>query len=389
MAETGADLGLLKAQAVPFTTVGFPQGTQSGQNVADSGRRRKATTGLPGDIDAERRADEVAGDENVAEDEGLVGDGGLAGDGGLVGDGIVAGERDVDAKWQLAGWVMSLTDLSDASTRAYETGVLSFVTWAQRAGIDGPTAVSRLVLRRYLAYLTTRNYARQSVAQRASALRRYFGWLHRQGVLEGDPTESLSARSGGSRLPRVLSRSELAVLLDGPPARVTEVPEQVQLRDDAALELLYGSGLRVSELCGLSLGDVDLRSGWVTVWGKGAKQRRVPISEAAAIAVQRWLAKGRQAMAQPQSPRDALLLNARGLRLGPRDVRRILERRSPLPTHPHALRHSFATHMLDGGADLRVVQELLGHQSVRTTQIYTHVSKERLLAVYDRSHPRA
>ena len=166
--------------------------------------------------------------------------------------------------------------------------------------------------------------------------------------------------------------------------------EAVRLRDDAALELLYGSGLRVSELCGLSVGDVDTRDRWATVWGKGSKQRRVPISESAASAVQRWLADGPPGTWRAaESPADALFLNSRGQRLGPRDVRRILDRRSPSPTHPHALRHSFATHMLDGGADLRVVQELLGHASVRTTQVYTHVSKERLLAVYDLSHPRA
>jgi integrase/recombinase XerC len=284
---------------------------------------------------------------------------------------------------------MSLTDLSDNSKRAYENGVVSFVTWAHRAGIGGPTEVTRLVLRRHLAYMTTRHYARQTIAQRASALRRYFDWLHRQGTLAVDVTESLSARSGESRLPRVLSRSELEVILDQAEKTDDDLADAVHLRDAAALELLYGSGLRVSELCGLAVRDVDLGLGWVTVWGKGAKQRRVPISENAASAVRHWLDRGRQAMAGDQTPADALLLNARGHRLGPRDVRRILDRRSPTPTHPHALRHSFATHMLDGGADLRVVQELLGHENVKTTQVYTHVSKERLLAVYDRSHPRA
>ncbi len=299
---------------------------------------------------------------------------------------------------------MSLTDLSDASRRAYENGVRSFITWAQRAGIREPGQVTRLLLRRHLAYMATRNYARQTVTQRASALRRYFGWLTRQGVVAGDPTASLTARTGESRLPRVLSRGELGVILDGPPGRgkpVQEDPardqpvrekvaaEAVRLRDDAALELLYGSGLRVSELCGLSVADVDARGRWATVWGKGSKQRRVPISENSVTAIKRWLADGRPEMAGTESPADALFLNSRGRRLGPRDVRRILDRRSPTPTHPHALRHSFATHMIDGGADLRVVQELLGHASVRTTQIYTHVSKERLLAVYDRSHPRA
>ena len=293
------------------------------------------------------------------------------------------------ALWQLPAWAMSLTDLSAASRRAYEIGARSFFTWAERGGIMGPEQVSRLVLRRYLAYLATRRYARQSVAQRASALRRYFRWLRRNGTLVSDPTAGLSARTGDGRLPRVLSRGELEVILDRPPARATEVGAEVRLRDDAVLELLYGSGLRVSELCGMGLGDVDLKGRWATVWGKGSKQRRVPISEASAQAVGAWIRSGRALMVVVGSPKDALFLNSRGTRLGPRDVRRILDKRSPSPTHPHALRHSFATHMLDGGADLRVVQELLGHASVKTTQVYTHVSKERLLSVYESSHPRA
>jgi integrase/recombinase XerC len=291
--------------------------------------------------------------------------------------------------WQLPAWATSLTDLSAASRRAYEIGARSFFTWAERGGIMGPEQVSRLVLRRYLAYLATRRYARQSVAQRASALRRYFRWLRRNGTLASDPTAGLSSRSGDGRLPRVLSRGELEVILDRPPVRATEVVAEVRLRDDAVLELLYGSGLRVSELCGMGTGDVDLKARWATVWGKGSKQRRVPISEASAQAVGAWIRSGRAVMALPGSPKDALFLNSRGARLGPRDVRRILDKRSPSPTHPHALRHSFATHMLDGGADLRVVQELLGHASVKTTQVYTHVSKERLLSVYESSHPRA
>lgn len=295
----------------------------------------------------------------------------------------------LDDSWHLEAWLTALTDLSDASRKAYEQALRSFTTWAGRAGLDGPTEVSRLVLRRYLAYLSTRNYARQTVAQRASALRRYFRWLVRSGRVTADPTVSLTARSGGSRLPRALSRRELEELLDEPTLRAEDVPAPVRLRDQAVLELLYGSGVRVSELCDLCLTDIDLDAGWATVWGKGAKQRRVPVSEAAREALRRWLDQGRPAMVADSDGLDALFLNSRGVRLGPRDVRRILDRRSTVPTHPHALRHSFATHLLDGGADLRVVQELLGHASVRTTQVYTHVSKERLLAVYETSHPRA
>ncbi|MGH8989760.1 MAG: tyrosine-type recombinase/integrase, partial [Acidimicrobiales bacterium] len=161
------------------------------------------------------------------------------------------------------------------------------------------------------------------------------------------------------------------------------------LRDDAVLELLYAAGLRVSELCDLDRVGVDLRGRTVTVMGKGLKERRVPMHARAAQSLLRWLEEGRAVVAGPESPQDAVFLNRRALRLGPRDVRRIVDRRSPVPTHPHALRHSMATHLLDGGADLRVVQELLGHASLRTTQIYTHVSRERLVEVYGRAHPRA
>ncbi len=357
-----------------ITTVGSAVGTQSDRKVAESGQQRTANQGRT----RRTRAAE-------AEETGVSARSGAA----ELSRTTTPEAVDIDAAWQLSGWVMSLTDLSDASKRAYENGARSFIIWAQRGGVRAPAAVTRLVLRRYLAYMATRHYARQTMTQRASALRRYFGWLSRQGVMTSDPTASLSARAGQSRLPRVLSRAELGVILDQPPERATSVTEAVRLRDDAALELLYGSGLRVSELCGLSMDDVDGKARWATVWGKGAKQRRVPISENAARAVRRWLAEGRPAMVRAESPADALLLNSRGQRLGPRDVRRLLDRRSPSPTHPHALRHSFATHMLDGGADLRVVQEMLGHASVRTTQVYTHVSKERLLSVYDLSHPRA
>ncbi len=291
--------------------------------------------------------------------------------------------------WQVGRWVTSLADLAAETVRAYQQAVYSFITWAERAGLSGPEDVDRLVLRRYLAYLATRRYARRTVALRAAALRRYFSWAHEQGVLAGDPSARLSAPSGEGRLPRPLSRAEVSALLDHPPPRATEVPDAVRLRDDAVLELFYGSGLRVSELCALNPADVDLTAGWATVWGKGSKQRRVPVSENALHALRKWLDQGRPTMLKPSSPEPALFLNLPGRRLGSRDVRRLLDRRAASPTYPHALRHSFATHLLDGGADLRVVQELLGHTSLRTTQVYTHVSKERLLAVYSHSHPRA
>ena len=222
--------------------------------------------------------------------------------------------------------------------------------------------------------------ARASIARKAAALRCYFSWQVRQGHLQSDPARSLRAPSGGGRLPRVLSSGEVTSLLDVP------IGTPVDRRDVAVLELLYAAGLRVSELCGLDRGDIDLRGRTVTVLGKGGKQRRVPIHDAAVDALAAWFDGGRDDM---DGPSEAAFVNRRGARLGPRDVRRILDRRSASPTHPHALRHTYATHLLDGGADLRVVQELLGHASLATTQVYTHVSKERLRAVYGDTHPRA
>jgi site-specific recombinase XerD len=235
-------------------------------------------------------------------------------------------------------------------------------------------------LRRYLASLGTRKLARATIARKAAALRCYFSWQVRQGRLGSDPARSLRAPSGGGRLPRVLSAGEVTSLLDAG----AETP--VDRRDLAVLELLYAAGLRVSELCGLDRGDIDLRGRTVTVLGKGGKQRRVPVHDAAVAALRAWFENGREDM---EGPPEAAFVNRRGARLGPRDVRRILDRRAVSPTHPHALRHTYATHLLDGGADLRVVQELLGHSSLATTQVYTHVSKERLRSVYGGTHPRA
>jgi integrase/recombinase XerC len=292
--------------------------------------------------------------------------------------------------WDVDGFERSLTAAAPNTVRAYRRDVDDFVEWAARGGHDDPVGIDRRALRRYLAFLATTGKAKRTIARRASALRRYFGWLVRTGALSTDPSAGLRAPSGEGRLPRVLKGEEVAALLDEPPAAIDNDPPHVRLRDDAVLELLYGSGLRVGEVCGLAPGDVDVQTRTVTVWGKGGKQRRVPISEPAAQAVDGWLRRGAAAI-EPSDPdaEGALFRNGRGRRLSPRDVRRIIDRRSSEPTHPHALRHTYATHLLDGGADLRVVQELLGHADLSTTQHYTHVSKERLRAVYESSHPRA
>jgi site-specific recombinase XerD len=209
--------------------------------------------------------------------------------------------------------------------------------------------------------------------------------------VQEDPSAGLSAPKGEARLPRVLKPDELRHLIPDEPAPGEEgdVSTAVALRDIALLELLYGSGLRIAEATALDVDEIDLARGRVTAWGKGGKQRTVPLSEPAVEALRRWLGEGRTTLMAEASPAAAIFLNRRGRRLTPRDARRIVDRRAASPTHPHALRHTFATHLLDGGADLRVVQELLGHSDVGTTQRYTHVSKERLRSVFDATHPRA
>jgi integrase/recombinase XerC len=301
--------------------------------------------------------------------------------------------------WRIDEFVDSLTACSANTIAAYRRDLDGFVMWAERGGHEDGTTITRLDLRRFLAFLGTRQYAKRSISRKASTLRRYFGWLRRSGVVAVDPSTTLSAPRGDGRLPEILRTSDLQTMLEPVPERVgaadtDDEPDPaaspaawLAVRDDAVLELLYGCGLRVGELCGLDLARVRVDRKFVSVWGKGDKERQVPLGAATCDALDAWLMVRSTIFAETDSA--ALFFNQRGNRLTSRDVRRIVDRRSPVPTHPHALRHTFATHLLDGGADLRTVQELLGHADLSTTQIYTHVSKERLRKVYDGSHPRA
>jgi integrase/recombinase XerC len=292
--------------------------------------------------------------------------------------------------WQLDAFVAAHTSLSARTLDAYTADIRLFADWVARLHVGAPGHVTRAHIRRYVANLSTREFARRSIARKAAALRRYFGWAVRTGLVQADPTLGLHVSADAGRLPRVLDHSDLRGLLAGP--LPDGEPAWRRRRDDAVLEVLYGSGLRVSELCGLPLDGVVLDApAHVTVWGKGAKQRRAPLSAPAVAALRSWLAVRAEVVPDHSGLPDHryVFANERGRPLTPRDVRRVLDRRSPTPTHPHALRHTFATHLLDGGADLRAVQELLGHADVATTQRYTHVSRERLRAAYQASHPRA
>jgi integrase/recombinase XerC len=301
--------------------------------------------------------------------------------------------------WDIDGFLASLTGRSPHTRRAYEHDVREFVAWAERGGCPEPADLDHRALRRYLAYLTTGGFARRSIARKAAAVRSYLRHLHRHGQIPTDPGRALRAPRGDARLPRVPRQRDADALLADAAARVElpatlDEPIAVALarRDLAVLEVLYGAGLRVSECCSLTIDDCDIDRRLVTVVGKGSKVRRVPIGEPAAHALTDWLTEGRPVLATLDSPPRAVFLARRGGQLSSRDAHRIVAA-YPLADgrvlHPHALRHAYATHLLEGGADLRVVQELLGHADLATTQIYTHLTRDRLRAVYDATHPRA
>jgi len=282
--------------------------------------------------------------------------------------------------------------LSPHSVRAYTGDVAGLLEHARRMGHEDVATLDLRVLRSWLAAQSTRGRARTTLARRAAAARTFTAWACRDGLMAGDCGALLATPRSRSALPEVLDRDQAAALL-AVAATSTDDDEPASVRDLAVLEVLYASGIRVGELCGLDVDDVDHARRVLRVMGKGAKERTVPIGLPAVRAVDRWLAEGRPRLARADSG-PALFLGARGARLDPRGVRRSVHR---LLGHvpgapdlgPHGLRHSAATHLLEGGADLRSVQELLGHATLATTQIYTHVSVERLKATYDQAHPRA
>jgi integrase/recombinase XerC len=281
--------------------------------------------------------------------------------------------------------------LSPNTVAAYERDVAQFFRFAARAGVDDAGQVEPMLLRRFLALLRTRGLAASSLGRKAAALRACFRYLARRGLVAADPAAELGTPRGPRRLPVVLKQRQVAELLARP-----EASDAVGLRDRAVLELLYATGMRVGELCGLRLPDVDLGDDSVRVTGKGGRQRVLPFGAPARVALLRYLAEGRSAMLPSRGDpavAEALFFNRRRKPMTPRDVRGMLERYrvgiAPEGTSPHTLRHSFATHLLEGGADLRAVQEFLGHVALTTTQTYTHVSNDRLRRVYEQAHPRA
>jgi integrase/recombinase XerC len=294
---------------------------------------------------------------------------------------------------------------SEHTVRAYVGDVVSLLDHAAQAGCAEPADLDITVLRGWLAGRMVAGAARTSQARRAAAARTFTAWAHRTGLSPIDAGAQLVSPRAHRDLPTVLRADQAEDLVTAPP-RGAETAEAraVEIRDRAVLEMLYATGVRVSELCGLDRADVDDGRRVIRVFGKGAKERSVPYGVPAERALDEWLRVGRPelaasddetgtGMARERKNRDALFLGLRGGRLQQTVVRRIVAaaaRAAGLPhTSPHDLRHSAATHLLDGGADLRAVQDLLGHASLSSTQIYTHVSTERLRAAYKQAHPRA
>jgi len=297
--------------------------------------------------------------------------------------------------------------LSEQTVRAYRADLEDLVAFTAGHGVRTAAGLTLEVLRDWLWAATERGLARSTIARRSASVRAFTRWASETGVLAVDPGVRLRAPKGAAHLPRVVAQDQVRAMLDGLAVRAAD-DDPAALRDRAVVELLYAAGIRVSELVGLDLGDVDRTRLTVRVLGKGGKERVVPFGVPAHDALEAWLDRGRPALAaaaaagRPDAAAvaaarpagAALFLGDRGARLGTRSAYRIVARLLEAlpgegPSGPHTFRHTAATHLLDGGADLRAVQEMLGHASLGTTQIYTHVSSARLREVYRTAHPRA
>ncbi len=270
--------------------------------------------------------------------------------------------------------------LSGHTVNAYRGDITQFLALCDKVGRGALGEIDRSDFRRFFAYLNTRGFARASVVRKGSSLRSFFGYLHQQGDIPANPAGALPVPRAKASLPVALSHTQLAQALEA-----VDGSAPVDLRDRAILELAYASGLRVSEMAALAVSQVKGKD-LIVVSGKGGKDRAVPVGVPAQRAIDRWLEEGRSELVGPLAG-EALFVGVRGGRMDPRQIRRVV--RSRIGSFPHALRHSFATHLIERGADLRSVQELLGHANLGTTQVYTSVSHRHLRSTHHRTHPRA
>lgn len=279
-------------------------------------------------------------------------------------------------------------NFSPYTVRNYHADLVDFFQFLNTKGVGSLGKVDKHVLRDYLSNLTDRKLVKASIARKMSALRSFFSYLVREGITDTNPAAAISSPKLEKRLPSFLTVAETVRLLTAP-----DLTKPEGLRDRALMELLYASGLRVSELVSLNLEQVNLETGEIRAWGKGAKERVVLIGKPAAAALSTYISEGRPRLTGKKAT-SALFLNRYGERIITRQVEKIVEKYGRIASigkrvHPHLLRHTFATHLLDGGADLRVVQELLGHADLSSTQIYTHVTKSKAQKIYLSAHPMA
>lgn len=293
-------------------------------------------------------------------------------------------------------YMKAARNASEHTLRAYASDIVQFMEFLESEELSAaPGDVDSRTLRRYLARLQKQGIAKASTARKLSSLRAFFKYLVRKGVIASDPTTGLPTPKREKRLPKFLRDEQIEALMQQPVRRGGSEP--LGMRDAAILEVLYASGVRVSELVDMDLRDLDVNAGEIRVLGKGSKERIALLGRAAQESLAMYLSSGRGQLLKKRrdgGPENAVFLNRFGHRLTVRSIRRLLDKcfgavSDEIKISPHVLRHTFATHMLEHGADLRSIQELLGHASISTTQIYTHVSRERLKQVYDAAHPRA
>ncbi len=269
--------------------------------------------------------------------------------------------------------------MSEHTFDAYRRDLSAFLDFCDRLGLDGLEAIDRRVVRRWVANLDTRGYARTSIARKVSTVRSFFDFCVKREMLGANPAVGVNTARPARPLPTALPSRAVSAAIES-----VDGDDAESLRDRALLELLYSTGMRVSEVASLTIADIS--GDLMAITGKGNRQRVVPLGRPARHALDRWVTEGRPELASLEAG-GSLFVGVRGGALDQRGIRRILDRR--MASFPHALRHSFATHLLEGGADLRTVQELLGHVDLATTQIYTSVTRDHLRATYERSHPRA